>query len=78
LVYSIAYKRSIEKDLRRIDRTAAWILVAALETQLAKDPHAGRALTGEFDGLYRVRVGNYQMIYSIHGNVVLVLMIVVA
>lgn len=36
---------------------------------LTKDPHEGKALIGEFKGLYRWSVGQFSVIYEIQKDV---------
>ncbi|MPZ84833.1 MAG: plasmid stabilization protein [Actinophytocola sp.] len=76
--YSIEFRRSAEKALAKLDgRTRARILrnVAAL----ADDPRPTgvKSLTGEH-GLWRIRVGDYRVVYEIRDNELLVLVIRVA
>ena len=75
MAYSITYKQSVERDLRRIDRSRLKRLVGVLESKLSEDPHIGKALSGEFEGLYRIRIGDYRVVYSIMSKTVLVLRI---
>ena len=51
------------KDLRRLDRPAALRLLAKIEKTLIEQGFRGKALTGEFAGLYSLRVGDYRAIY---------------
>ena len=71
----IQYKSSVEKDLRRIDKSTARRLLAKLEHDLAQNPGAGEPLKGEFEGLFKFRVGDYRAIYSRTTEGILVLRI---
>lgn len=73
--YRIVYKKSITKDLKVIDKTRLKGIVDSIEKKLIKNPRAGTMLAGEFKGLYRIRIGDYQVIYSILESEVLVLRI---
>jgi mRNA interferase RelE/StbE len=76
LAFRLFYKESVTKDLRRIDRAQVSRVLTAIEKKLMADPlGAGKALTGEFQGLYRVRVGDYRVIYAVTGTDVIVLRI---
>ena len=59
----IEYKASVERDLRRIDRKQVNRILDKIEEVLAKDPGAGEALKGEYRGMFRLRVGDYRVIY---------------
>jgi mRNA interferase RelE/StbE len=60
----ISYKSSISRDLKRLDRTRAQSLLRQIEETLGRDADAGVALRGEFKGLYRLRIGEYRVIYA--------------
>ncbi|MBI3456466.1 MAG: type II toxin-antitoxin system RelE/ParE family toxin [Candidatus Rokubacteria bacterium] len=59
----IEYKASVAKDLRKLDRAAALRILQKVEDTLAAEGHQGQALSGEFAGLYRLRVREYRVIY---------------
>ena len=59
----VEYKASVEKDLRKLSPTAAALLLQKLERALVSEGQTGESLSGEFAGLYRLRVGDYRVIY---------------
>lgn len=63
--FEIRFKRSAEKDLRRLDRQFVPRVVARIEA-LASDPFPRQSikLSGT-EGLYRVRLGAYRIIYEV-------------
>lgn len=71
----IEYKASVERDLRRIDRKQRSRILCKVEETLAADLDAGEALKGEYKGLYKLRVGDYRVIYAKTRKGVLVLRI---
>ena len=73
--YKIVYKKSITKDLKGIDKTRLKRIINSIEKKLIQNPKAGKMLTGEFKGLYRIRIGDYRVIYSILESEVLILRI---
>jgi mRNA interferase RelE/StbE len=75
LVFRINYKRSVFNDLKKIDGPVAERILREIESGLAKNPETGEALTGQFKGLYKYRVGNWRVIYSILSDSVLILRI---
>ncbi|MCK4401696.1 type II toxin-antitoxin system RelE/ParE family toxin [bacterium] len=75
MTYKIRYKSSVSHDLKKISKTMVSKIIDKLETSLAQNPYAGKLLTGEFKGLYRLRVGDYRIIYSIFDDSVLILRI---
>ena len=60
----VFYKASVEKDLKKIDKTLCRKLLSHLETKLGEDPHRGEALSGECHGLFKYRIGDYRVIYA--------------
>ncbi|WXG47141.1 MAG: type II toxin-antitoxin system RelE/ParE family toxin [Candidatus Atabeyarchaeum deiterrae] len=63
--YEIRWKRSAERDLRSIDRQQVARIISAVES-LAGNPFPPglRKLRGA-EQLYRIRVGDYRVIYEI-------------
>jgi mRNA interferase RelE/StbE len=60
----VDYKASVAEDLDRLDRLAALRVLTKIEKSLASGGKAGEPLTGEFVGLFRLRVGDYRVIYA--------------
>jgi mRNA interferase RelE/StbE len=63
--YNVLLKKSVEKDLRRIDPAQIPRIVEAIK-ELAKDPffRGSRKLRGT-ENLYRIRVGDYRIVYQV-------------
>ena len=70
--YKVDWKRSAEKDLRKIDRLRIRSIIEAVEA-LSNDPFPTgcRKLHGTEDQ-YRIRVGDYRVIYEVEQIVGLV------
>ncbi|NLI19729.1 MAG: type II toxin-antitoxin system RelE/ParE family toxin [Actinomycetales bacterium] len=75
--YCIEVAPAAVRQLRKLDRVAHRRVQAAIEL-LASEPRPSGAkkLVGG-DGEWRVRTGDYRIVYEIHDNVVLVLVIAV-
>jgi mRNA interferase RelE/StbE len=63
LAYKIEYKASVARDVRRIDKREATRIIRGLEAELAGGGKGGEPLRGEFQGLWRLRIGDYRVIY---------------
>lgn len=63
MVYKIEYKASVAKDLRRIDKKEGARILRRLEEQLGAGGKMGKPLRGQFQGLWRLRIGEYRIIY---------------
>jgi mRNA interferase RelE/StbE len=73
LVYRIEYKSSVSHDLKQLDKKTAERILLQVEETLSREPYGGQQLHGEFSGLYKMRVGDYRVIYTIIKGTVLVL-----
>lgn len=60
----VEYKASVYGDLRRLDPPAAIRVLEQLEKALSAGAPGGKPLTGEFKGLFRLRVGDFRVIYA--------------
>lgn len=70
--YKIEFCRSALKDLGRLDKTVVPRIIEVID-HLSEDPRPSgvRKLVGS-DFTYRVRVGDYRIVYSIHDSVLVV------
>lgn len=71
----VLYKSSVAHDLKRINPKDKQRILGRIEGVLGGDPRSGEALHGEFEGLFKYRVGDYRIVYAIVGADVLVLRI---
>ena len=71
----VSYKASVERDLKRLDRTEAKRILNEIEKELGGDPGKGEPLRGTYQGLYRYRIGDYRVIYARTVDGILVLRI---
>ena len=73
--YKIAFKKSVGRDLKRIDKGQADRILEKIEEDLPEKAGTFPSLTGKFTGLRKYRVGDYRVIYSIINNTALILRI---
>lgn len=63
--YSLEFKPSVEKDLRRLPGTVVVRLTEAIQTlAITPLPRGSRKISGS-DRLYRLRIGEYRVIYEV-------------
>lgn len=71
----VSYSRSAQKALKKMPRNLARLIVAKVN-QYAGDPSSlannVKTLKGEFEGLIRLRVGDWRIIMDDRGNVLIV------
>jgi mRNA interferase RelE/StbE len=75
LAYNILYKKSVQRDLKKLGKTEARRILDQLETELSKKPDSNPILKGEFAGLRKYRIGDYRIIYALMDKDVVVLRI---
>jgi mRNA interferase RelE/StbE len=75
LAYNIVYKKSVQRDLKKLSRAEARRVLNQIEEELSKNADTYPVLKGQFAGLRKYRVGDYRVIYAILGDEVLVLRI---
>ena len=71
----VLYKSSVSHDLKKIQPADRDRIIREIESTLGKDPRGGVPLHGEFEGLFKLRIGDYRVVYALSGLDVLVLRI---
>lgn len=76
--YAVEYDPRAVKELSKLDKTVARRIFTAIDALAAEPRPAGcRALTG-YPGLWRIRVGDYRVVYPIKDAELIVLALRVA
>jgi mRNA interferase RelE/StbE len=75
LAYNIVYKKSVQRDLKKLSKAEAHRVLTQVEKELSRNAETYPVLKGQFAGLRKYRVGDYRVIYAILGDDVLVLRI---
>ena len=73
--YSIAYKKSVARDLKKIGKKNAETLLRKIERELPEKADRCSQLTGKFAMLRKYRIGDYQVIFTLIKDTVMVLRI---
>ena len=78
MVYQVIVKPSVRKAIRRLDRATQAKMIRLLEA-LAREPRPVGVvkLVGD-DNLWRVRIGDYRVVYEIHDRRLIVMVVRVA
>ena len=64
MIYRIAASNRFSKDFQKLDRTLQSRVSREIEN-LADNPYYGKALKGELEKRYSLRIGEYRVIYLI-------------
>ena len=75
MAYNIVYKKSVQRDLKKLPKAEAHRILNQVEEELSKNADTYPVLKGQFVGLRKYRVGDYRVIYAVLENEVLVLRI---
>jgi mRNA interferase RelE/StbE len=75
LNYKIAFKKSVSRDLKKIEKEQAKRILDKIESELPQKAETLPILTGKFSGLSKFRVGEFRVIFSILGDTALILRI---
>ena len=66
MAFKVQWHEDIEQDLEMLDKATARKIIARISTYLVHDPmKLGKALTGQFAGIYRYRYGDYRVLYVV-------------
>ncbi len=71
----IEYKSSVFKDLKKIRMPEATRIMDKLEKYLSNDRDKGEPLKGKFKGMFKLKAGDYRVIYTKIKDGVLILRI---
>ena len=63
--YRILYHRNIKKDLKKLDRHMVNLFFNTVKRKLSEDPYSGIKLKGRYKDLWKYRLGDFRIIYSI-------------
>ena len=75
-MWKVVYKRSVQKDLKKIPKKIKSLIKKTIEEKLKVNPvRFGTPLKQNLKGLKKLRVGNYRIIYSIEKETVIVVVI---
>ena len=75
MAYNIVYKKSVQRDLKRLSKAESQRVLNRIEEELSENADTYPVLKGPFTGLREYRIGDYRVIYAILGDDFLVLRI---
>ena len=72
LAYRVTFKKSVSRDLRKIDITEADRILTKISDELSDKAESMPELKGRFAGLRKYRVGEYRIIFTILNDSILI------
>ena len=75
MAYNVVYKKSVQRDLRKLSKAEAHRGLNQVEGELSKNADTYPVLKGQFAGLRKYLIGDYRAIYAVLGDDILVLRI---
>jgi len=67
LNYKVKWNDKVVDDLKKIDKNQAGKIIDKIKSYLIKEPGSlGKPLKGMFKGMYRFRIGDFRVIYTIN------------
>lgn len=75
MIYELVFDDKVIKDLKKIDKTWQQRILTKIKTTLVQHPQQGKKLVGNLSPFYRLRVGDYRVIYEIKDQQAIVLVI---
>lgn len=73
--YTIEYSKSVKKDLKKIDKSSLKAIVQKIYSLVEEPRLSGSIKLSGTRNLYRVRSGDYRIIYEIKDDVLVVLVV---
>jgi len=65
LRYRVLYHRNIKKDLKKLDKKVVDLFFSTVKEEILEDPYTGIKLKGRYRDLWKYRIGDFRIIYSI-------------
>lgn len=72
MAYRITFKKSVSKDLKRLNPAQADRILTRLATDLPNKADSLPELKGKFAGLKKYRIGEYRIVFAIIDDAILV------
>ena len=75
MAYRIVYKKSVQRDLKKLGKAQASHILDQIDKDLLDHPDSFPTLKGQFAGLRKYRIEDYRVIYVILDEDVVILRI---
>ncbi|MCF6346305.1 MAG: type II toxin-antitoxin system RelE/ParE family toxin [Thiomicrorhabdus sp.] len=75
MTYKLIFDDKVIKDFKKIERSWQKKILKAIQNKLIETPYIGKKLVGDLSPYYRLRVGDYRVVYSIEDDELVVTII---
>ena len=72
MTYSITFKKSVSKDLKKIDKSEADRILTKLAAELPDKADSLPELKGKYSGLRKYRIGDYRIVFALVNSTILI------
>ena len=73
--FNILYHKNIKKDLKSLDKTVVDTFFKIIESRISQNPFSRERLKGKLRDIWKYRIGNYRILYSIQQDELRVLVL---
>jgi mRNA interferase RelE/StbE len=75
-MFEILYNKAVKKDIKKISKPDAERIKRAIESKLIDNPqNFAEHLKGELGNYWKLRVGDYRVVFKLEGNRIIILAI---
>ncbi|MBC8494438.1 MAG: type II toxin-antitoxin system RelE/ParE family toxin [bacterium] len=74
-MYKLLIDDKVVKDLKKIDHNWRAKILIAIKTKLVENPYLGKKLVGDLSPYYRLRAGDYRVLYEIIENKLMIIIV---
>jgi mRNA interferase RelE/StbE len=75
LGFKILYHKNIKKDLKSLDKNIVDAFFKIVESRISINPFSGERLKGKLRDIWKYRIGNYRILYTMHQDELRVLIL---
>ena len=73
--WKIEFKKSAAKELKKLPHDSKKLVWEKISAKLIVNPYIGEKMAGKFKGLWRLRAGDFRIIYEIQKNKIIILIL---
>ncbi len=63
--YKVLYHRNIKKDLKKLNKKTIDLFFKIIKEKISEDPYCGKRLKGKYSSLWKYRLGDFRISYTV-------------